>query len=131
MTNISAVDLMKLSLSLESKKLEAASNNLANINKTYASRKDVPGEFYLKVKELPSIHDVILGTSPSVEYAIETDKNNVLISNKSGDFEYSSNIRLEEQVLNVSQAKNAYEASIRLFNNSKDMSRKIMSIGNK
>ncbi|NOJ23566.1 hypothetical protein [Vibrio coralliilyticus] len=131
MANVSAVDLMKLSLSLESKKLEVASKNLANINKTYASSKDVPGKFYLKVQELPSIHDVILGTGPSVDYSIETDRSNVLTSNNSGYLEYSVNIRLEEQVLDVSQAKNTYEASIRLFNNSKDMSRKIMSIGNK
>ncbi|WP_019275055.1 hypothetical protein [Vibrio coralliilyticus] len=131
MANVSAVDLMKLSLSLESKKLEVASKNLANINKTYASSKDVPGKFYLKVQELPSIHDVILGTGPSVDYSIETDRSNILTSNNSGYLEYSVNIRLEEQVLDVSQAKNTYEASIRLFNNSKDMSRKIMSIGNK
>lgn len=131
MANVSAVDLMKLSLSLESQKLEAASKNLANINKTYASSKNVPGEFYLKVKELPNIHDVIHGTGPAVDYAIETDKSNILISNNSGYLEYSVDIRFEEQVLNVSQAKNAYEASIRLFNNSKDMSRKIMSIGSK
>ncbi|MEZ8236003.1 hypothetical protein AB4179_13815 [Vibrio lentus] len=131
MINVSAIDLMELSLSLESRKLEAASKNLANINKTYSSRADSPGEFYLKVKGLPNISNVIRGESRSIEYTIEADKSNVIIKRSLGNVEYSLGLSLETQILDISQAKHSYEASIRLFNNSKEMSRKIMTIGTK
>ncbi|CAH7137550.1 conserved hypothetical protein [Vibrio chagasii] len=131
MTEISSIKLIELSLSLEYKKLEAATRNLTNINKTFVSKNDLPGEFYLRVRELPNIEDVIKGSGGITTYSINADKTKVKTESKLGSLEYRVALDLETETLNISQAKNAYEASIRLFNNSKDMSRKVMTIGNK
>ena len=131
MTEISSIKLIELSLSLEYKKLEAATRNLTNINKTFVSKNDLPGEFYLRVRELPNIEDVIKGSGGITKYSINADKTKVKTESKLGSLEYRVALDLETETLNISQAKNAYEASIRLFNNSKDMSRKVMTIGNK
>ncbi|MFM2662841.1 hypothetical protein AAFX15_22145 [Vibrio chagasii] len=131
MTEISSIKLIELSLSLEYKKLEAATRNLTNINKTFVSKNDFPGEFYLRVRELPNIEDVIKGLGGITTYSINADKTKVKTESKLGSLEYRVALDLETETLNISQAKNAYEASIRLFNNSKDMSRKVMTIGNK
>ncbi|WP_160931414.1 hypothetical protein [Vibrio tetraodonis] len=122
---------MKLSLSLESRRLEAASENLANINKTYSNSSDVPGEFYLKVNQLPNITDVVIGHTQSPDFLIEVDKSKKRAEYQSGNIEYRVDINLEEKVIDLNEAKNAYEASIRLFNNSKEISRNIMKIGGK
>lgn len=136
MENLSSIQLMSLLIGVEQKKLEAVTKNLSLINQNFDSKLALERPQEVKVENFPSIYEVIGGKSLNeVTFKIDENvskiKKSMVFEGNRTVFKYSADIKIEEEMIRLGEATKAYEASIRLFNISKDMSGKATQIGNK
>ncbi|MEZ8082566.1 flagellar basal body rod C-terminal domain-containing protein [Enterovibrio norvegicus] len=136
MENLSPVQLMSLSIGIEQNQLEAVTKNLSLINQSFDSKLAVETPKEVTVNNFPSIYDVIGGKSANeVTFDVDDDtskiKKSLVFDGDRTAFKYSADIKIEEEMIRLGEATKAYEASIRLFNISKEMSGKAIQIGSK
>ncbi|ENM5767530.1 hypothetical protein V4V57_003264 [Vibrio mimicus] len=136
MESLSPVQLMSLSIGIEQKKLEAVTKNLSLINQSFDSKLAVERPQEVKVENFPSIYEVIGGKSLNevtfnIDENVSKIKKSMVFEGNRTAFKYSADIKIEEEMIQLGEATKAYEASIRLFNISKEMSGKATQIGSK
>lgn len=136
MENVSPVQLMSLSISIEQKRLEALTKNLSLINQTFDSKLTIEKPKEVTVENLPSINEVIEGKSLgrvtfNISDVTSKFKKSIVFEGNKTTFKYGADIKVEEEMIRLGEAQKAYEASLRLFNLSKEMSSKALQIGSK
>ncbi|BDA01018.1 TPA: flagellar basal body rod C-terminal domain-containing protein [Vibrio cholerae] len=136
MESLSPVQLMSLSIGIEQKELEAVTKNLSLINQSFDSKLAVERPQEVKVENFPSIYEVIGGKSLNevtfnIDESVSKIKKSMVFEGNRTAFKYSADIKIEEEMIRLGEATKAYEASIRLFNISKEMSGKATQIGSK
>ncbi|ELV8802101.1 hypothetical protein QNE37_001756 [Vibrio vulnificus] len=136
MESLSSVQLMSLSIGIEQKELEAVTKNLSLINQSFDSKLAVERPQEVKVENFPSIYEVIGGKSLNevtfnIDESVSKIKKSMVFEGNRTAFKYSADIKIEEEMIRLGEATKAYEASIRLFNISKEMSGKATQIGSK
>jgi len=130
---LSSIDVIKVALNLEMNRLEATTSNLANLNETFESKLDVVGNKSVNL-ELPLIEDLLNGTEDinSVELILsESKKIESILNNQGGKLSvsYKADTRIEGELVKLGDVKRAYEASLRLFNLSKQLNEQTLKIG--
>ncbi|WP_318468225.1 flagellar basal body rod C-terminal domain-containing protein [Photobacterium leiognathi] len=136
MENLSPVQLMSLSIGIEQKELEAVTKNLSLIGQSFDKKLSVETPKEVNVENFPTVYNIINGKSVN-EVVFDIDDNpskvkkSLVFEGDKTKFEYSADIKIEEEMIRLGEATKAYEASIRLFNISKEMSSKAIQIGSK
>ncbi|ENM5774700.1 hypothetical protein V4V55_002123 [Vibrio mimicus] len=136
MESLSPVQLMSLSIGIEQKELEAVTKNLSLISQSFDSKLAVERPQEVKIENFPSIYEVIGGKSLNevtfnIDENVSKIKKSMVFEGNRTTFKYSADIKIEEEMIRLGEATKAYEASIRLFNISKEMSGKATQIGSK
>ncbi|MCV2885317.1 hypothetical protein OE749_11495 [Aestuariibacter sp. AA17] len=126
MSELKASEIAKIGMAFERMRIEAASRNIANINVLSTSPVDVQPLFTATLMQSQGTAQYAqLETTSQVKQIYQP--NNPL-ADKNGNV-YATDINLASEMLNLSSAKRAYEANVKVYNSYKQMASKALEIG--